>query len=220
MIEQPEKSPRRPDAERTKLDIMRVAITEFAENGLAGARVDAIAANTQSTKRMIYYYFGSKEGLYLTVLENAYRDIRGSETDLELHRVAPAEAMRRLVEASIDNHDHNPDFVRLVCSENIHHGRYIKQLPTIRALNVTVIDALRDIVTRGREMGVFTRDVDILDLHLLISAISFYRVGNRHTFGTLFDIDLAATDVTERHKKLLVDAVFGVLGYTAPGGRV
>ncbi len=173
MTESSEKAPRRPDAERTKRDIMRVAITEFAENGLAGARVDAIAANTQSTKRMIYYYFGSKEGLYLTVLEGAYRDIRSSEADLALHRLSPVEAMRRLVEASVDHHDNNPDFVRLVCSENIHHGRYVKQLPTIRGLNVSVIDALRDIVARGRDEGVFTREVNILDLHLLISAVAF-----------------------------------------------
>ncbi len=209
------KLPRKPDAERTRLDIMRVARAEFAENGLSGARVDAIAANTQTTKRMIYYYFGSKEGLYLAVLEEAYRGIRGREVDLVLSRLSPVEAMVRMVEESIDHHEDNPEFVRLVCIENIHHGRYLKQSETIQGLNVSVIEVLREIVTRGRAEGVFTRDADPVDLHMLISAVAFYRVGNRHTFGTLFGLDLAAPEVIARHKQLLINAVLGVLGVAA-----
>jgi AcrR family transcriptional regulator len=209
-----DKPSRRPDAERTRLDIMRVAREEFAEHGLSGGRVDAIAARTQTTKRMIYYYFGSKEGLYLAVLEEAYREIRSREVDLELARLSPVEAMRRLIEESIDHHEESPEFIRLVCIENIHHGRYLKESETIRGLNVTVIDVLTEIVARGRAEGVFTKEVNIIDLHLLISAVAFYRVGNRHTFGTLFGIDLASDEMRARHKKLLIDAVFGVLGYS------
>lgn len=206
------KPQRRPDAERTRQDIMRVARVEFAEHGLSGGRVDAIAANTQTTKRMIYYYFGSKEGLYLAVLEDEYARIRGREVGLDLQRISPVEALRRMVEESIDHHEESPEFVRLVCIENIHHGRYLKESQTIQGLNVSVIDALADIVARGRADGVFTRDVEVIDLHMLISAVSFYRVGNRHTFGTLFGLDLGAEEVLARHKKLLTDAVFGVLG--------
>ena len=209
----PKRPRRKPDAERTRADILRVAREEFAENGLSGGRVDAIAERTQTTKRMIYYYFHSKEGLYLQVLEQAYREIRERETGLALSGLHPAEAMRQIVAESIDHHEERPDFVRLVCIENIHYARYLKSSESIRSLNVSVIEALADIVARGRAMGVFTRDVQIIDLHLLISAVSFHRVGNRQTFGALFGLDLGADDVRARQKAMLIEAVFGVLGY-------
>ena len=124
-----------------------------------------------------------------------------------------AEAMRQIVAESINHHEESPDFVRLVCIENIHYARYLKSSESIRSLNVSVIEALADIVARGRAMGVFTMPVDIIDLHLLISAVSFYRLGNRHTFGTLFGLDLASDAVRTRQTAMLIDAVFGVLGY-------
>ena len=147
------------------------------------------------------------------MLEQAYREIRERETNLALPGLHPAEAIRQLVIESIDHHDRSPDFVRLVCIENIPHGRYLKGSEAIRTLNTSVLEVLADIVARGRAMGVFTRDVDIRDLHLLISAVSFYRLGNRYTFGTLFGLDLAADEVVARHKTMLIEAVFGVLGY-------
>ena len=208
-----DKSARRPDAERTKADILKVARAEFAEHGLAGGRVDAIAARTQTTKRMIYYYFGSKEGLYLAVLEQAYREIREREAKLDLVALTPAEAMRRLVELTIDHHEESPDFIRLVSIENIHYARYLKQSETIRTLNNTALSTLSDIVARGRAEGVFTRDVEIADLHLLISAVGFYRVSNRHSFAALFDRDVGSDNARARHKEMLLAAVFGVLGY-------
>jgi len=214
MADLAEKTTRRPDAERTKADIMRVAREEFAEHGLAGGRVDAIAARTQTTKRMIYYYFGSKEGLYLAVLEQAYCEIRARESGLSLGTLHPAEAIRQLVEATADHHDESPDFVRLVCIENIHYARYLKGSEAIRSLNLTAIDTLADIVARGRAMGVFTKPIELIDLHMFISAISFYRVGNRYSFGTLFGQDMSEPDIRIRHKKLLTDAVLALLGYS------
>ncbi len=213
MADLPQRPRRKPDAERTRADILRVAREEFAQNGLSGGRVDAIAERTKTTKRMIYYYFASKEGLYLQVLEQAYREIRERETGLALSGLHPAEAMRQIVAESINHHEESPDFVRLVCIENIHYARYLKSSESIRSLNVSVIEALADIVARGRAMGVFTMPVDIIDLHLLISAVSFYRLGNRHTFGTLFGLDLASDAVRTRQTAMLIDAVFGVLGY-------
>jgi AcrR family transcriptional regulator len=205
------------DPARTREDILRVAQDEFAEHGLSGARVDAIAARTRTTKRMIYYYFGSKEGLYSEVLERAYADIRGAESTLDLSSLPPAEAMRQLIGATFDYQGNHPGFIRLVSIENIHHGRFLKESKSIRGLNVTVIDAMNAIVQRGQAEGVFTATVDLVDLHMLISSVCFFRVGNRYTFGTLFDIDLAAEDVQARHKKMLCEAVLGLLGYTGKG---
>ena len=204
--------PRKPDPARTREDILQVAREEFAEHGLAGARVDAIAARTRTTKRMIYYYFGSKEGLYLEVLERAYADIRGAESQLDLSRLSPPKAMRRLIEATFDYQGANPSFIRLVANENMENGRFLKESEQIRSLNVTVIDAMNQIIDRGLADGSFTQRVDTVDLHLLISSMCFFRVANRHTFGTLFQIDLGAPEVQARQKEMLAEAVLGLLG--------
>lgn len=204
------------DAERTRQDILLVACEEFAEHGLSGARVDAIAARTKTTKRMIYYYFGSKEGLYLEVLEQAYRDIRAAESKLDLSSLPPEQAMRRLIEATFDYQDANPSFIRLVSVENIHHGRFLEGSNSIRNLNVTVIAAMQDIIDRGVHDGVFTAGYDVVDLHMLISSMCFFRVANRYTFGTLFERDLSAPEAQTRHKKMLGDAVLSLLGYRMP----
>jgi AcrR family transcriptional regulator len=203
--------PRRPDADRTRQEILAVAREEFSEHGLSGARVDAIAARTQTSKRMIYYYFGSKEGLYLEVLGQAYAGIRALERELDLQTLSPPDAIRRMADFTVDYHDEHPDFVRLVSIENIHHGRYIAQSEIIRNLNSTVIAVLAGILSRGQQAGLFREDVDPVDVHMLMSALSFYRVSNRHTFGRLFDRDLAQGTVKQRHKAMLGDAVLGYL---------
>ena len=199
------------DPERTRQDILAVAREEFVENGLSGARVDAIAARTRTTKRMIYYYFGSKDGLYLAVLEQAYASIRAIEGDLDLARLPPVQALRRLTEFTFDYHADNPDFVRLVSIENIHRGRHLRQSEAVAKLNVTVIRSLAEILERGRREGLFRDDIAPVDMHMLISAFCFYRVSNRYTFGHIFDQDIDAPGLRARHRALVADAVVRTL---------
>ncbi|MGH6930789.1 MAG: TetR/AcrR family transcriptional regulator, partial [Dongiaceae bacterium] len=130
------------DPEGTRLNIIEVATKEFAEYGLSGARIDEIAAKTKSSKRMIYYYFGDKEGLYLKVLEEAYSRVRAEESKLDLDDLAPLDALRRLVEFTFDHHNANQDFIRLVMIENIHHGEYLQRSSVIQELNIAAIDVL------------------------------------------------------------------------------
>lgn len=209
-------APRRArDAERTRADILAVAQAEFAEHGLAGARVDAIAARTHTTKRMIYYYFGSKERLYLAVLERAYGAIRHAEQALDLAALPPEAAMRRLVEFTFDYDEANPDFVRLVSIENIHRARFIGRSPDLRAVNATALDTLGAILTRGQAEGVFRTDLEPLDVHMLISAFCIFRVANRHTFGRLFDMDLSAPPLRSRHRRVIADAVVALVASSA-----
>lgn len=202
---------RRHDPERTKSDILAVAHEEFAQNGLAGARVDAIASRTKTTKRMIYYYFGSKEGLYLAVLERAYGDIRNVEQSLRLDDLSPEDAIRAMIDFTFDYQDAHPEFIRLVAIENIHHGKYLAQSDAIKSANMSVIESLRRIMARGQRDGIFRADVDPVDIHMMISALCFFRVSNRYTFGTLFDIDFSTDDTKTRHKRLIGDAVVGAL---------
>ena len=181
-------------------DIIEVATHEFSEKGLAGARIDVIAEAMRTSKRMIYYYFGSKEGLYIRVLEEAYRRIRAIETGLHLEDLAPEDALRKLVGFTVDYQLANPDFIRLVMTENIHRGEFLAQSKAIQKLNVPAIDAVREVYQRGVVAGVFRAGIDPVDLHMSISALSFFNTANRHTFALIFkrDMDSPAAIVARR----------------------
>lgn len=177
------------DPEATMANILDVATREFAEKGLAGARIDEIAALTRTSKRMIYYYFESKEGLYIAVLEEAYRRIRHIETDLHLEDLDPEAALRRLVAFTCDYQRENPAFIRLVLNENMHRGEFLACSQTIQTLNVPAINGLRSVYERGVVEGVFRAGLDPVDLHMSISALSVFNVANRHTFALIFKHD-------------------------------
>jgi len=195
------------EAERTMADILAVATAEFSKKGLAGARIDEIAERTRTSKRMIYYYFKSKEGLYLAVLEEAYRSIRAIEATLDLEHLAPREALRALVGFTFDYQRANPDFIRLVMNENMHRAQYLKKSPNMRALNEPAIDALRDIYRRGLADGVFRKGLDPLDLHTSISALAFFNVSNQHTFSLIFDCDMSGEEQVAQRRRNVEDMV-------------
>jgi AcrR family transcriptional regulator len=199
------------DAERSKADILAVATEEFATHGLSGARVDAIAERTRTSKRMIYYYFKGKEGLYRAVLEKAYSEIRSLDSHEGIEDADPAEAIRRIIEITFDYDEMHPFFVSLVSVENVHQGKNIARLPSIKKRNASVIRVLTSILERGAKQGVFRNDVNAIDLHLLISAFCIFRVSNRFTFGTIFDTDLSDAAIRNRHKKMHVEAVLRYL---------
>jgi AcrR family transcriptional regulator len=201
------------DAELSKADILAVATEEFALNGLSGARVDAIADRTRTSKRMIYYYFGSKEGLYRAVLEKAYGDIRALDSEQKSDSATPEESIRRIIDVTFDYDETHPNFISLVTVENIHRGRNIDQLPSIKERNAAVIRTLADLLERGAKAGKFRADVNPVDLHLLISALCVFRVSNRFTFGKIFNVDLSDPKVRKRQKKMILEAV---LRYLAP----
>ena len=174
------------DPARTMAGILEVATQEFAEKGLSGARIDEIAELTRTSKRMIYYYFGSKEGLYLAVLEESYRRVRVIESALHLEDLAPVAALERLVEFTFDHHHDNEAYIRLVMSENIQRGTYLAQSKIIQDLNVPAIKGIRDLYDRGVAQGIFRPGLDPVDIHASISALTFFNVSNRHTFGLIF----------------------------------
>jgi AcrR family transcriptional regulator len=206
-----EKPQRINDPAQTRRDIMAVATEEFADKGLSGARIDEIAARTRTSKRMIYYYFGSKEGLYIEVLEEAYRNIRNIERDLDVDHLPPELALRELVGFTFDRHQQNPAFVRLVMNENLHSGKYIAQSKNIPTLNVPAIDTIRRIVERGKKMGTFRKNIDPTDLHMSISALCFYSVSNRHTFSTIFKVDMTTPKALAARKKSVVATILAAV---------
>ncbi len=201
----------RGDGVRSREEILAVATDEFAERGLAGARVDDIAERTRTSKRMIYYHFGSKEGLYKAVLERVYSQIRSVESQLDINNLPPIEAMRRIVELTFDYDESHPQFIRLVNVENVNHGQFVGKLVSIRKRYSNIIQLMQTVLDRGIASGQFRADVNAIDVRLVIGALCFFRVSNRYTFGALFDIDLADPQIRTRHRQMIVDAVLRFL---------
>jgi AcrR family transcriptional regulator len=199
------------DRDRTRAEILAVATEEFSEHGYSGARVDEIAERTRTTKRMLYYYFESKEGLYAEVLKAAYAEIRGKEQAIDVEHLDPVAAIRRVAELTFDHHEAHPDFIRLVAIENIHRAEHLAELPDLAELGSPALDVIGTILARGREAGTFTRDVDALDVHMIISSFCVFRIANRHTFGTLFGRDLVAPDLRDHYRRMIGDLVVGYL---------
>src|SRR5690242_9380101 len=195
------------DPERTKANILEVAALEFGEKGLAGARIDEIAALTKTSKRMIYYYFGSKEGLYLAVLEEAYKRVRDIEAELHLQDLEPEQALRRLVAFTFDHHLHHENYIRLVMNENIARGQYLAQSQRIQELNIPAIAAIRHLYERGVKKGVFRSGLDPVDIHASISALSFFNVSNRHTFGVIFKLDPLSPSYIAHRRDSVIEMV-------------
>lgn len=203
---------RQNDPEETRANILEVATREFADKGLAGARIDEIAEKTSSSKRMIYYYFGGKEELYRAVLEQAYHRIRSQEADAHFEALPPAEALRQYVGQTFDYHAENPDFVRLVMNENIHHGEHIGHVEGLKERNRSVIASLKAIVDGGAAQGVFRGDIDPVELHMTVSALCFYNVSNRYTFRSNFGVDMGASKAKARRRDQVADIVLAWVG--------
>lgn len=195
------------DPERTKADILEIATHEFSEKGLSGARIDEIAERTRTSKRMIYYYFESKEGLYRAVLEESYRRIRSIEATLDLEHKPPLEALAQHVRFTFDYQLANPDFIRLVMVENIHNGVHIAQLSSAQQSDMAAIQTLRSIIKRGIAEGVMRKDLDPIDLHMSISALCFFNVSNRHTFSTIFKVDMTSLAATAARRESVTDLI-------------
>jgi AcrR family transcriptional regulator len=195
------------DPEKTKADILAVAFEEFADNGYSGARVDEIAARTRTSKRMIYYYFESKDGLYKAVLAEYYRRLRGAERTLHLQDREPLEALRELVAFTFDYHSAHPEGVRLILVENIHRGRFVAELPSAESLNSVIITSVRSICERGVKAGVIRADIDPVDLYQSIAALNFFNVSNRATFSKIFDLDMEAPAFTAARRQSVIDSI-------------
>jgi AcrR family transcriptional regulator len=199
------------DAERTRGEILAAATREFADRGFDGARVDEIAARTRTTKRMLYYYFGGKEQLYIAVLERAYAEIRAAEQQSDVEHLDPVAAIRRIAELTFDHHESRPDFIRLVSIENIHRAEHIAKSEAVARLGTPTIGLLDRILERGRAEALFRDDVDAVDVHMVISAFCIFRVANRHTFGVIFGRDLTDPALRDRYRTMLGDLVVDYL---------
>ena len=205
------RKPKAPEANRAR--ILAAATAEFAGRGYDGASMDAITARTQTTRALINYYFGSKEKLYLAVLERVYAEIRDAERKLELDHLAPVEAIRRIVEFTYDYYVAHEYFVRLVVAENQAKGRHMKRFPALRTINRPIVDMLGRVIARGQADGEFRHDVDPIDVHMAIAALGMFNVTNQYTFGTLFQRAMGAKGDVPSRRRMVADMI---LSWLAP----
>ena len=180
------------DPERTKARILDAAMAEFAHYGLGGARVDRIAQRAGANKRMLYYYFGSKDDLFLAALETSYAQIRGAERELDLEHADPREALKRLVEFTWRYYLEHPEFMTLLNSENLHKGRHIRRSRRVRELHSPLVGTLRAILRRGAREGFFRTGIDPVQLYISIAGEGYFYLCNRYTLSRIFDRDLMA----------------------------
>jgi AcrR family transcriptional regulator len=179
-------------AERTQRALLAAAETEFAEKGLAGARVDLIAGRSGTNKRMLYYYFGSKEKLYLAVLEQAYTAMRKAERELNLTRLDPLEAIKTLVEFKFNYFLKNSTIIPLLAGENMLGAKYLKRSQRLGEMHLSLIKVLHEILSVGEKNGVLKPGIDPLHLYMSISALSYFYFSNSSTLSTVFGRDLAS----------------------------
>ena len=201
--------PRLRDADRSQQAILDAAREEFALLGLAGARVDSIAERAGLNKRLIYYYFSSKDDLFLAVLESAYANIREAEKELHLLDLPPADAVRRLMEFTWNYYLEHPEFITLLNSANLHQARHLEKSKRVREMNSPLIQTLGDILERGRKEGVFRGGVDPVHLYISIAGIAYFYLSNNYTLSAIFGRDLMTRKARSERLSHMCDVILG-----------
>ncbi|GBQ14267.1 TetR family transcriptional regulator [Acetobacter cibinongensis NRIC 0482] len=204
-------SPRIRDAEATKLRILEAAKKEFAQNGLEGARVDAIALEAQANKRMIYHYFESKENLFKVIIEQAYLDIRSEEALLNLESLTPKDAITEFVKFTWNYYLRNPEFITLVNNENLNKARHIKDSSILREVSKKFVDRIQAILDKGTQDGTFRAGLDAVQVNITIASIGYYYLTNSHTGSVIFNRDFLSKKALQERLAFNIDTILRLL---------
>jgi TetR/AcrR family transcriptional regulator len=199
------KRPRQRNAIRTQDEILGAAQVEFARKGYDGARIDAIVARAQVSKNLIYHYFGSKQGLYIRVLERTYETLRQRQDAIPVQGLDPLSALTALCEETFQVFIDEPGIIVMLNTENLYRGRHIAKSPIIRQLYARLTSSLDAILRRGSDAGIFRPDIDAIDLYISISGLGYFYLSNRFTLSILFDRDLKSAENLRRRKQHLVE---------------
>lgn len=200
---------RHPD--RTRASILQAGKREFSRHGLGGARVDRIAERAGANKRMLYYYFGSKEDLFLAVLEESYAEIRNAEQALDLEHRDPREALKRLVEFTWTYYLEHPEFMTLLNSENLHKGRHVRHSLRVREMHAPLVKTLRRILLAGERQGLFRKGIDPVQLYISVAGEGYFYLSNRYTLSRIFDRDLMAPRALAARARHVTDMILCAL---------
>jgi AcrR family transcriptional regulator len=204
--------PRKRSAAATKARILEAALNEFATRGFAGARVDVIAAQAKSNKRMLYAYVGNKDALWLATLEAVYTAKRQEERELATDRLSPEEAMRALIRFNFRYHLEHPEFVALVNNENLMGARKLRRSKLVPQLYSPLLETLTEVLQRGQKAKVFRSGVDPMQIYISIAALGYFYISNIRTLSVIFASDLASQASMRRREEHVIDVVMSYLG--------
>jgi TetR/AcrR family transcriptional regulator len=197
---------KRRDAVATRARILQAAMREFAAKGL-DARIEDIADAAGANRRMAYYYFGSKEGLYLAALEATYLELVQVEQEIDVEKLGPLEAIVALVSAKFEHYVKYPHYVEFVKIENLYKARHLKTSKRIAELRAPLISIIEKILRQGQASGVLRRGIHPLDLYISICALGFFVFSNKHTLGTIFNADLTSPKALARRRNVIIDMI-------------
>jgi TetR/AcrR family transcriptional regulator len=199
--------PQRRDPAATRKKLLTAARREFAASGLAGARVDEIAARAGVNKQLVYHYFGDKDALYLAVLEWVYEEIRAQERKLNLEGLPPQQAIQRLIEASFDHLAAHPDFIVLLNDENRGGARHVRGSRKLEAMHSPLVSLVSSILSDGVQAGVFRKGINPVHLYISIAGLSYFYFSNTPTLSAIFGRDLSSPAARRARRKHVVDLV-------------
>jgi TetR/AcrR family transcriptional regulator len=207
-----EKQNIRRDAVATKARILKAGLAEFGAKGYGGARTDGIAKRAKCNVRMLYHYFGGKQGLYLACLEKVYIHIREEEQRLNLGALPPKEALEKLVHFTFDHMRKNSDFVHMAVAENTMRGKFVKELPKVAKAAENLVTAIQDILARGEKECQFRAGIDALQLYVSVLSLSYLHLSNRHTLSATYGQDMAQKDWLDERRDHVTEMVLVFCG--------
>ena len=201
------KKPQRRDPAATRGKLLAAARREFASSGLAGARVDEIAARAGVNKQLVYHYFGDKDALYLAVLEWVYEEIRAQERKLNLKGLPPEQAIKKLIESSFDHLAAHPDFIVLLNDENRGGARHVRSSRKLEAMHSPLLSLVSTILSEGVKAGVFRKGINPVHLYISIAGLSYFYFSNTPTLSAIFGKDLSSRAARQARRRHVVDLV-------------
>lgn len=198
---------RRRDADATRARILAAATREFAQRGLAGARGDRIARAARSSERMVYYYYGSKEGLFRAVLEASYIALREAEHSLRIDDLPPPTALDEFCRFVWRYYLEHPEFIGLLNTENLYRARHLRRSRRLRELVSPVVGLLERLLERGAREGVFRAGIDAVELYVSIAALGYFYLSNSHTLSAVLGRELLAPEHLDAHWRASAEMV-------------
>ena len=194
-------------AQATRDGILKAATQVFAKYGFDGGSVEKISSAAKSVDRMLYYYFGNKEGLFIAVIEDMYRHMNEAEAELDLNTEQPVQALKEVIAFVLNYYRHHPEFVTLLNTENLHQGRHIVKLDQAAQYSSPAIDVIRRILHTGVQQGLFRADVVARDVYLLIVSTGYFYMSNRFTLSAFMGEDLQAPQALQHWQSFVTDTV-------------
>jgi AcrR family transcriptional regulator len=194
-------------AQATRDGILKAATKVFAKYGFDGGSVEKISSAAKSVDRMLYYYFGNKEGLFIAVIEDMYRQMNEAEAELVLDTEQPVQALKDVIAFVLNYYRRHPEFVTLLNTENLHQGRHIVKLDQAAQYSSPAVDVIRRILQTGVQQGLFRPDVVARDVYLLIVSTGYFYMSNRFTLSAFMGEDLQAPQAVAHWQHFVTDTV-------------